>query len=682
MTKKVLYILLLLVLPILSATAQPGPVRAELDDALALAVEKPSLRNGHFYAKCSIERRWISAYLEGHPTVTLVVIDDTPRWYAFWRGNKVRGFYFDIKTGSNLGLTTRLDKSLAAAMRRALLHPQHAAVGRQGDSVLFCLVEHVPYTPQRFDRWNESQRSILTPWVRLERGDSLTLAFIPREQERRFRRLNDYDDYEQFTRNTGRPMAPYLVDFSWYGKANFLIEAQDLVFNDSLFSTVGATGITSTIVKNYDRLYVWENGFFRGSYSLTQLPDLTVQWKDLSSLHGALSFKTKALRTLPFNEKKYNELLTHYEDSIYALHRIALDSLGHPDRDLLEQYFTIYGKSGATHSGDIERTLYNMARQSMQWGQYYLHTYNRRQGRHYDEIDDLAFELVLKDFAQAQTYRDLFPNGRHLDEADEIVTFQKACRRYDVNIYTAQYPSGRYLDLFEEYMKDEEERLYNESAKIYSLDAAYDVETTLRNAVMPYRQHFPKGIHLREIDEMYYYGTAIQRHNASLYSAHYSIRSAHGQRLRQVLSRVAPTTTTTISTLAPVTPPKPEPSKDSQPADQRQEWLHKQILDMPVSQYTEIERLDNGDFLASSINLEVATTRKKSCRHTVPFNVTVSFDSQMGIFYILDNGKKKHISGSVFQTLKKQLLEGYDEQQGLLWDLEQWFLQNCQTLPR
>ena len=684
--KRTLVITLLTLVLALVTAAQPGPVRAELDKAIASAVEKPRIKNGHFYAKCNIERRWISAYLDGHPTVSLVVIDDSPRWYEFLSsGKKVHGFYFDLRKGSDLGPVSRLDKGLAAAMRRALLDPQQAAVGLNGDTVVYFLAQHIAYKPERFERWMESQRLIPVPWVRREKGDSITLAFVTLEQERAFRRKDLFDRYENFVANAQRPLASYLIDFNWYGKTNFLIEANGIVFNDSLFSTYNATGVNTTIVKDYDLLYVWENGFLRGVYSLSQLPGLTAQWKDFTSLPPSVSshYSVKSIRQLPFNERKHGDLLARHEDSLYTRHRIIFDSTGEPNRDLLDQYFTIYGKTGTAHTGDIENTLYTLARKSMPWGQYYLQTYTRRQGRHYDEIDDLAFDLVRKDFSQAQTYRDLFPLGRHLDEADEIITFQKACRLYDVKLYASKYPYGRYADRFDEYMRAEEERLYNEGLRIYDLNDAYDIELTLRNTISTYLQHFPKGRHLKEVNEMHAYGSAVQRRNATLYTSQYSIRSAHGQHLRKVLANISPNTP--VANIAPVAAKTVKEADDKAVKTASNQaathWIHKQILDMPVSQYTNLVRLGNGDFQVSSIHIDLATTRKRSCQHNHPCAITVSYDPDMGLFYIADGAGRKHLSDSVFLTVKEQMLEGYDDGNGILWDIEQWFLQNCRSLP-
>lgn len=665
--KKRLLILLLLAMPALTLLAQPGSVRAEIERAVIEAVERWQMDDGHFYAKCKIERRWLSSHLENHSTVALKDIDDTPAWYQFWRKKGVQGFWFDLKTGSDLGMTSQLDGNLLTSMRRALLHPLKAAVGREGDTVLYCMVEHSSYDAERLDRWMNEQCDILVPWVCRHSDGTVSMAFVPIEQSELFRQANRYDDYEQFLREARRPLASYHVDFGWYNKTNFLIESEGIRFIDSLFSTVDAENLTTTLVKCYDQLHVWENGFFRGSYALTRLPNLTTLWKEMSALQSPHNPRSniKSIRTLPFDEKRHRTLLSQCEDSLFLCHRRHIDSTGVPDKNLLDNYFRIYDKQRSSHANEIEQDLFAAAQKSMDWGSYYLQTYTQRQGRHYDSIDDVSFAIVLSDFSQVQAYRNLFPLGRHLGEADEIVTFQKACRLYDPEIYLSKYPSGRYIDRFNQYMASEEQRLYNEGVRIYEYDNAPDIESALMGAVTPYLQYFPKGTYLRQVNEMYYYGIAVQRRNAQLYGSHYPLKTPRGRHLKLIIAN-----------------PYPEGiSYESQPdIPTPVTTLHNTILALPVSQYIDYQHADDGSFLVTAIHLALSDTPGKGCLYEQPYSLTARYDSYAGTFYILQDGERKHQSGTLFQTIKQQLLEGYDNRSGTLYNIEQWILANCPHL--
>lgn len=654
--KKLLFILLLAVSPLVG-NAQPGSVGTAIEHAIGEAVENARFNGGHLYAKCDIQHRWLETWLEGHPVVTVVAIDEGKKWYQFWRKEGVHGFWFDLKTGSDLGLTSYLDKNLLHAMRRALLSPRRRAVGQTGDSVTYCQVDHASYDPDRFDRWMNSQRDIPITWTSRNTDGTLSLTFVTLEQQEAFVRKNNQTELQQSLRDARRPLAAYAVDFEWFNKSNFLIECDGIIFLDSLFATASEPGTVTTLVKRYDKLLVWENGFYLGTSPLMQLPQLTVLWKEISKLQSSPNSQVniRSIRSLPFDEKYHRNILAQYEDSLYSRHCQALKSTGSPDRKLLENYFRIYGKYGTAHTNDIERTIFDMARRSMDWGAYYLQTYNARQGRWHDSIDDISFQIVLSDFSQATTYRNLFPMGRHLDEADEIITFQKACRLYDAEIYLSKYPSGRYRERFQQYMDKEEQRLYREANEIYEFDNAPDIESTLLNAVSPYLRHFPKGPHLREINEMYHYGTAVQRRNAIHYSSYHSLRSPHGKRLAIILAN-----------------PLPEgisyPKKSSIA-------IHSRILAIPVSQYIDYQRLSDGSFLVTAIHLEL-----DPCHYNHPYSLNVKYDSSTGTFFIPLGNERKYQSNTLFQTIKLQLLEGYDSQSGTLYDIEQWFLDNCRHL--
>ena len=696
--KKILLILLLILPATIDGNAQPGPVIAVIENAVTEAVESPRMSDGHFYAKCDIERRWLHAFFNNHPVLSLVAVDDTPKWYQFWRKRGVYGFWFDLKTGSDLGLTSQLDKKLLTAMRRALLYPHKSIVGQGDDTVTYCLLVHSPYSPERFDRWLEIQRDIEVPWIRREATGTITFAFVTLEHSASFRRKNHSEDFERATHDAKRPMASYLVDFDWFNKANFLVECENIVFSDSLFSSSDAQGITTTIVKRYDQLSVWENGFYRGTYSLLRLPHLTSHWKDLASEQSAVgnTARVKSIRVLPFDEKIHRDLLARYEDSLFSRHLTAIDSSGIPDRKLLEDYFRIYGKYGTAHTRQIEKSIFDLARHSMTWGSYYLQTYNQRQGRWYDSIDDVSFNIVLNDFSQAQTYRNLFPLGHHLQHADEIITFQKACRIYDPNIYLAKYPSGHYADRFDSYFAQEEQRLYREASRIYLQDDASDIEATLRNAVSPYLQHFPKGANFREVNEMYYYGVAVQRRNALLYGSHYSMRTPRGRRLSQVIANANPGTTssknfatdwanapvptqqhTPLSSGSADTPPT-APSPISSP---KQQLLHERLLAMPVSQYIDYHLSPEGGFQVTAIHIELRGKKGRKCHYEQPYPLTVSYDSSSETFFIDTPDGRRHESDTLFKTIKLRITDGYDLQQGTLYEIEQWFLENCKDLP-
>lgn len=675
--KKALLILLLVVTVNLVAIGQPGFVRNEIERAVTDAVEGARISsNGHFYAKCRVERRWLNAYLDGHPTLTLVAVDDTPQWYQFWRKKGVHGFWFDIKTGSNLGLTSHLDKQLLASMRRALLNPQKAPIGSLGDSVLYCSLHHVPYNAQQFNRWMSVQRDIEIPWLQRHPDGTLSLAFVTLEHSDAFRRKNNSQQLQHSLADARRPLAPYLVDFDWYNKTNFLLEADGFSFADSTFIS---SSDHTTLLKLYDRLLVWENGFFRGDFPLMQLPLLTTCWKEFFSHPFQLS-----IRALPLDEKKHRALLAQHEDSLFLA---ATQSLSHPATQSLQTYFRIYGKYGTPHTAHIEATIFEQAHHSMDWGAFYLQTYSQRQGRYYDSIDDVSFRIVLKDPSQAQTYRNLFPLGRHLTHADEIITFQKACHFYDPNIYLAKYPSGRYSDRFEDYFAQEEQRLYSQASLIYQQDNATDIENTLRDAVTPYIQHFPKGPHIRQVNEMYYYGIAVQRRNALLYSSHYSMRTPTGRQLTQIIAsntpgktKSSPTSTQLNLIPSPIQNTQQTSTPDSKQTT-KQQLLHEDLLALPLSQYIDYHRSDNGDFIVTSINISLKGTKKRPCSYSQPYSLTISYDGSTGNFFIPYGDQKLHQSQSLFSTIKLHLLDGYENQSGTLYDIEKWFLQNCPGLP-
>lgn len=514
----------------MSLSAQPGSASAVIDEAVANAVESQRIRGGHFYAKCSVEPRWVSAWFNSHPNLRHEGSDDKPRWYDFGRNKPPRGFWFDIATGSDLGPVSKLDKRMVAAMRRALVTPQQAPVGLDGDTVTYCLVENVKCDTARFNLWFDSQRTISVPWLHRSADGSVSMAFITAEQENRFRRKNLQDLCDQFQQSIRRSLAPYLVDFNWYSKNNFLLETNGVVLSGKGFSSEDAEGIHCLWVKRYDQLYVWENGFLRGVYNLSSLPDLNSSWRDIKQ-------SARNIRAIPFSNKEYRAILDHYEDSIYLLHLTALNIYGQPDTALLKQYFDIYGKYDARHSADIENSIFLMAKSQMEWGVYYLHTYNRRRGTYWGEIDDLSFSIVQRDFSQAQTYKKLFPKGKHLAEIDEILAYETACQAYDRNLYLSQYPNGAYLQRFDLFMESEEQRLFRVAEEIYSQSTPEDIDETMRTAIDPYMRYFPNGEHFDEVEEMYYYGVAYQKRSPKVYGSHYSLKTERGMRLRRLIDQ-------------------------------------------------------------------------------------------------------------------------------------------------
>ena len=526
--KQQLTVLLLLVAFAVPVSAQPGPVRTQIDNAIVNAAEKQRIRDGHFYAKCPVERRWVSAWFDGHPHMRLVGIDDTPRWYDFGRIKGPRGFWFDIATGTDIGPVSKLDKSLATAMRRALLTPIATPVGLYGDTIVYCLVENVKYDTLKFSQWLDLQCSLTIPWYRRNADGTLSMAFVTAEQEKSFRRRNLSDLHDNFIQSTVKPLEPYLVDFTWYSKSNFLLETRGVTLSENRFVCNQADATECLWIKNYDVLYVWENGFLRGVYNLMQMDDLNSSWSK------AIPF-ARNIRTIPFSDRHHRALLDRCEDSIVSAYFASLSATGHPDTALLARYFNIYGKYNTRHSDEIENSIFTLAKADLKWAAYYLQTYDRKNGHHYAKIDDLAFAIVQRNFSQAQVYKDLFPTGKHLTEAEEILVFEKACRNYDSSLYLSQYPSGTYMPLFDQFMESEEQRLYLVATQIYEKNTAHDIEESMRSAVYPYLKQFPRGSHLSDINEAYYYGMAFHKKMAAIYTSRYPSGSERADRLRQLI---------------------------------------------------------------------------------------------------------------------------------------------------
>ena len=656
------------------ASAQPGSVRTEIEASVTNAVEQQRIRSGHFYAKSSAEHRWVAAWFHDHPYLRLVASDDKPRWYDFGRHRPPHGFWFDITSGHDLGQLSKLDKNLAAAMRRALLNPIKAPLGLTGDSVLYCLVENEKYIPSNFDKWLESQCNILIPWSHRNEDGTLSLAFVTHEQEDDFRRKNHQDLYDRFREAGRRPLAAYLVDFDWYAKSNFLIETEGVTLGSNGFTTQGAESLTCLWVKNYDKLYLWENGFLHGIYPLTTEYStiLNNSWKEITKADNSRRLRRvdrdmiRTIRSLPLSEKERLALLDRYEDSLYSAHLASIAAKNQPDTLLLKNYFNIYGKYDSRHATDIETYLYTKSLDSIDWVIYYLKTYDRQRGRYYTQMDDIAFGIVQHDFALAQTYKNIFPLGKHLREADEIITLEKACRLYDRNLYLSKYPDGDYLSRFEQHMVSEEERLYNEARAIYSHTLRSDIETTMSFAVYPYMHNFPSGKHIEEINEMYYYGTAIRKRLISIYGSRYSLNTNRGSRLRRIINNTSEAST----------------SKDEELLRKQATWIHRQVMAQSLSQYMDLKPLDGGGFELHALRVFLPQQKKKKrCTYEREMAQIIMFDRSKGTFYISDGSQRKYESDSPYLTLKMYLTEGYTENRGILYEAEQWLLDNCENLP-
>ncbi len=667
-------VLLTLLLPA-ALLAQPGNVRSELEQAVEKALVDNKLRGRHFYAKSRVERRWVTAFFNGHSSLTYITTDDAPRWYDIFYRRPSRGFYFDVKAGADLGELSMLDKGLAAAMRRAVIDPKEATVGMDDAVVTYYTVEHVPYDEADFNRWMARQRSIVVPWHHRNASDgTLSMAFVPSEQERAFRRHNDYGDYERFLALDYRPMAANLIDFDWFGKTNFLLETCGVTFNDSLFVEAPPTALANSVyVKYYDTLYVWENGFLRGRYPLVTLDSLDTSWDNTKRRFAALRSRglreelVRGVRCLPFDERVREELLAHYEDSIYNVLHSQLDDSGTFDKAQLARYFLIYGKYEGKYARAVDSTLCRLASHSMDWVHYYLLTYDKTRSPHYALMDSLAFAIVERDFTKAQTYKDLFPNGRRLRDADEIITFEKACRLYDHNFYTTRYPDGAYHARFEKYLSKEEERLYQEAMRIYRLENRSDIEAVMHNAISAYRNHFATGKHIGEVNEMYYYGVAFQKKMANIYGSRYSMATNRGSRLRRLISQDG----------------ERQSQQDSGNRNLKQRhWLHKRLLSQPLSKYVEMEDLGDGSYKVTYIRIFLPGKKESSrCRYENKVSLVVHFDKSEGVFYIDEGEGRRYRSDSVFLTLRRYLTDGYTQNYGVLYEAEQWLLENCDDIP-
>ena len=642
------------------AFAQPGGIRSQLNDAAVNAVEKQRIRDGHFYAKSPIEPRWVNTWSESMPYLKVVAFDDTPRWYEFWRGKSSRGFWFDITSGSDLGPVSKLDKDLLAAMRHALLNPVEAAVGLDGDTVLFCLVENAKYDPVKFNSWYELQCTLTILWTQFNNNGTLSMAFVVAEQDRRFRHRNLYDLHDNFLQSTLRPLAAYRVDFSWYSKINFLLETQGVILSDSGFTTNQADNSECLWVKNYDKLYLWQNGLLRGVYNLLQIPDLNTSWNNISQ-------SAKNIQVLPFSDREHTTLLNRYEDSIFTVYLTTLSSTGKPDTTILATYFSIYGKYDTRHSLEIENTIFNLAKEDMSWGYYYINTYDSKRGRYYNQIDDLSFAIVKNSLSHAQTYKKLFPTGKHLAEANEILIFEKACRNYDRNIYLSKYPDGVYASQFDQYMVSEEQRLYQNAALIFEHTTLHDIDETMRFAVHPYMRNFPEGPHITEITEMYYYGIAFQKKMAAIYTSRYPSGSPRALRLRNLIDLQVE---------------QKNAARATQRTKKQAEWIHRQIMNQPFTQYLELQPLDGGGYQLNSLHITIPPRKNKEvpCTYEREMATLVMFDRSSGTFYLDDGSQRRYESESPFLTLKMYLMEGYDEGHGLLFDAEQWFLHSCGSI--
>lgn len=644
------------------ALAQPGPIRAQLDEAVANAVEKQRIRDGHFYAKCPVESRWVAAWSQSLPHLRVTAIDDQPRWYHFGRSKGPRGFWFDITSGHDLGALSKLDKGLRSAMYRALLTPVEAPAGLQGDTVVYCVVENASYDPVKFNLWLQTQCTLTLPWIHYHNDGTLSMAFVTAEQDRIFRRRNLSDFLDNLLQNTLRPIAPYHVDFSWYSKSNFLLETKGVILADNRFSTRQDNSTECLWVKQYEKLYLWENGLLRGIYDLSNLdPDLNESWRDVK--HSA-----RNIRALPFSEKEYRVILDRCEDSIFAVHLASLDSTGQPDTANLAAYFAIYGKYDTRHSADIENSIFNLAKEDMQWGSYYLKTYDRKQGRYYNQIDDISFAIVSRSLSQAQTYKQLFPNGKHIAEADEIITFEKACRNYDRNIYLSLYPDGSLLNRFDQFMASEEQRLFQTASLIYEHVSLHDIEETMRYAVYPYMHNFPNGPHTTEINEIYYYGIAFQKQMAAIYTSRYPSGSPRATRLRNLID---------------IQLEKKDPGRTSQRTKKQEEWIHRQVMGQPFSRYLDLQKLDGGSYQLHSLHISLSPQKRnvQPCTYQRQMATLVMFDRSKGTFYIDDGSQHRYETDSPVLTLKLYLMEGYDDNRGFLYDAEQWFLQSCGNIP-
>ena len=659
--KRLLITTTLLLSMAIQGFAQPGPIRMHLEEVVKDAVERQRIKGGHFYAKSPIERRWIAAWIQSNPNLRLVDNDDQPRWYDFGRPRAPRGFRFDIVTGSDVGAITMLNKKLRAAMRRALLSPVAVPVGNLDDTVILCLVEKEPYNADKFDRWLRQQCSVTIPWCRRYADGTVSFAFVAKEQEDTFRRHNLNDLLDNFLYSTLRPLAPILADFSWHSRTNFIFETQGVRLSDKGFDTNMAEGIECLWVKHYDKLYLWESGLLRGVFSLHNLPHLNDTWSGIKKT-------TKNLRSLPFSEKEFRTMLSRCEDSIFTLHQTRLAASGIPDTLLLAHYFTVFGKYDTPHSLDIENAIFTLAKTDLAWAAYYLHIYDPIYAHRWNEIDDLSFAIVHRDLSHAQTYKNLFPKGKHTAEADEILTLEKACRAYDRDIYLNLYPNGTYLQRFDQYMDSEEQRLSFAANQIYNHSSLHDIEETLHFAVYPYINHFPNGPHLDQVNEAYYYGTALQKKTASIYTSRYPLRTPRTTRLLRLISLQGE---------------QNNPENDLQQYKKQLHWIHQQILSQPFSNFFTLTALDNGSYHLSSLHISLPASLKKrrSCAYERPMATLVTFDRSSNSFFIDDGATRRYSSDSPFLTLKKYLSDGYNEGRGILYEAEQWLLNSCPDIP-
>ena len=91
------------------------------------------------------------------------------------------------------------------------------------------------------------------------------------------------------------------------------------------------------------------------------------------------------------------------------------------------------------------------------------------------------------------------------------------------------------MPLFDQFMESEEQRLYLVATQIYEKNTAHDIEESMRSAVYPYLKQFPRGSHLSDINEAYYYGMAFHKKMAAIYTSRYPSGSERADRLRQLI---------------------------------------------------------------------------------------------------------------------------------------------------